>query len=40
MYFNSHPHEEDDKFASMRQMEKENFNSHPHEEDDLVWSKT
>ena len=34
MYFNSHPHEEDD-FSLILQMDVfTHFNSHPHEEDD------
>ena len=34
IYFNSHPHEEDDKHSREIFEIDENFNSHPHEEDD------
>ena len=34
MYFNSHPHEEDDKRGVARVATETHFNSHPHEEDD------
>ena len=34
MYFNSHPHEEDDGIGGKSMEEMEHFNSHPHEEDD------
>ena len=34
LYFNSHPHEEDDNEFEKRLKEYKNFNSHPHEEDD------
>ena len=34
MYFNSHPHEEDDQKSLMKSMTTLYFNSHPHEEDD------
>ena len=33
-YFNSHPHEEDDKFDGSVLYPHSYFNSHPHEEDD------
>ena len=34
LFFNSHPHEEDDSFRMMRKAHQDLFNSHPHEEDD------
>ena len=34
IYFNSHPHEEDDQKSLMKSMTTLYFNSHPHEEDD------
>ena len=33
-YFNSHPHEEDDIYATDNVIDNIHFNSHPHEEDD------
>ena len=33
-YFNSHPHEEDDKMRILQFRINRHFNSHPHEEDD------
>ena len=36
MYFNSHPHEEDDGAGSIPAENYQHFNSHPHEEDDVV----
>ena len=33
-YFNSHPHEEDDKNRMEVKENDDYFNSHPHEEDD------
>ena len=33
-YFNSHPHEEDDRGRKTSLHRTEHFNSHPHEEDD------
>ena len=41
LYFNSHPHEEDDSIGTMLWGANLYFNSHPHEEDDArppVWS--
>ena len=42
-YFNSHPHEEDDIYATDNVIDNIHFNSHPHEEDDstssLLFSK-
>ena len=35
VYFNSHPHEEDDVIVEKRCVWRRYFNSHPHEEDDL-----
>ena len=39
LYFNSHPHEEDDYSQMDTRIEQRYFNSHPHEEDDIlqVW---
>ena len=34
LYFNSHPHEEDDFDVTTIQCKQNHFNSHPHEEDD------
>ena len=34
LYFNSHPHEEDDIYHTSRTNSLSYFNSHPHEEDD------
>ena len=34
VYFNSHPHEEDDDLEKVSRLLLEYFNSHPHEEDD------
>ena len=34
LYFNSHPHEEDDSNNRERKRTWKHFNSHPHEEDD------
>ena len=36
LYFNSHPHEEDDCSRTELVFKTYNFNSHPHEEDDLI----
>ena len=36
VYFNSHPHEEDDKRNGRRNQRADYFNSHPHEEDDYA----
>ncbi len=36
LYFNSHPHEEDDLSVLYVLLNYNNFNSHPHEEDDPV----
>ena len=33
-YFNSHPHEEDDRCPGSQPKANRHFNSHPHEEDD------
>ena len=39
IYFNSHPHEEDDVCQVARRfVHIPNFNSHPHEEDDIIHS--
>ena len=41
LYFNSHPHEEDDRNSALFQSQMTYFNSHPHEEDDRTacgWS--
>ena len=35
LYFNSHPHEEDDGIYRGAEIAHTHFNSHPHEEDDL-----
>ena len=40
MYFNSHPHEEDDITEKGEITHGNNFNSHPHEEDDLAEVKS
>ena len=37
MYFNSHPHEEDDVIDIANSLETIYFNSHPHEEDDDIF---
>ena len=36
LYFNSHPHEEDDYYIAFCIFRICHFNSHPHEEDDLL----
>ena len=36
VYFNSHPHEEDDRNYSLQIFFSGYFNSHPHEEDDGI----
>ena len=36
VYFNSHPHEEDDVIQVLSNWHSEYFNSHPHEEDDGI----
>ena len=36
VYFNSHPHEEDDESQLECSRRKRYFNSHPHEEDDCI----
>ena len=36
LYFNSHPHEEDDLQIRKRMSLQSHFNSHPHEEDDIA----
>ena len=40
MYFNSHPHEEDDGAGSIPAENYQHFNSHPHEEDDVYRKRT
>ena len=37
VYFNSHPHEEDDAMFVFLHISATYFNSHPHEEDDYIF---
>ena len=37
VYFNSHPHEEDDRKSTSTRQSSMHFNSHPHEEDDATF---
>ena len=40
VYFNSHPHKEDDVISAFHRVATNHFNSHPHKEDDIVVSYT
>ena len=36
IFFNSHPHKEDDKAKRLNKLNRQFFNSHPHKEDDAT----